>query len=384
MSASHLVERDDSFRLLFQYSVATTALLLAARLGVFPGSLAPLIRFGMFEILVVPIQWAMYFVGVLVVVASTSGPGAFAAPLNGGPDPDEVDSVGYGSALDRVTLPSLGATAIGAVIGGWLVVAVPDWLSALLPRVALSAAAVAFVLAGVAVPVRGVDTALSTAGGTVFLLLVPMLTYPVLGFFGLALAAVVALPALVVVRGWSRGGAPVGGRLALSMAVGLSLVAGGAMAYDLSGPRPTESLDTDETVNLSTAENRTYARTDEAEDRPMVRVGSLRVHNEFRFTRTATLPSYDACLYGENGTRPVERRAFAPVAETDGWVHPVDDVRLAGGEHRQFGVVVLLDNVEGRSLAEVRELGTVPVRLADSRPETTDGPALVLVPDDEN
>jgi hypothetical protein len=80
-------------------------------------------------------------------------------------------------------------------------------------------------------------------------------------------------------------------------------------------------------------------------------------------------------------TRPASNRVVTPVVETDGWVSAVDDVRLDGNERRQFGVVVFLDGVEGRSLAEVRDLGTVPVRRADSCPETTDGPALVVVPD---
>ncbi len=115
----------------------------------------------------------------------------------------------------------------------------------------------------------------------------------------------------------------------------------------------------------------------------MVRVGTVTIHNEFGFARTASLPSSAACLYGRNGTRAVERRPVDSITSDDDWVHAVSDVRLAGGERRQFGVFVFLDSVEGRSLAAIRELGTVSVRRADSCPETTDGPALVLVPDDE-
>ncbi|AQL43041.1 hypothetical protein BV210_10070 [Halorientalis sp. IM1011] len=376
------IEHGDSFRFLVQYLVATTAILLAGRVGVLPGSLEPLIRFQGFEAIIVPIQWMMYLVVAfaIVVIAGVFRPGTNVPEDSSGPGTAGSDRTR--SAFDRVTFLTVFATTVGAVVGAGLIVAVPDWLSTVLPVVALSAAAVSLAFAGLALPERTVGTVLLTAGGTVFLLLFPIVTYPVLEFFGLVLAAVVALPALVFVRGSVRRNPPIDGRFAVAVALVFALFAGGAMAHDLSGPQPTVSLDHDSTVNLSEVTMRTYSYSDVGEQRATISVGALTVRNEFDFARTTDLPSYDVCLYGADGTELKTTFGLASVAEGDDWIQSEDEVRLPGESRHRYPVFVLFEDRVSRVPAEIRDLGPVPVRRAESCPETTDGPTLVLVPDD--
>jgi hypothetical protein len=367
-----------------QYLVATAAIGFAGRFGLLPGSLEPLLRFEGFEAIIVPIQWVLYLLAafLVVVIAGVFGPETNAVGGSSGPAPAERD--GTGSVFDRVTVPAVFATAIGAVVGAGLVVTVPEWLSTVLPVVALSAATVSLALAGSVAPWRSVDTGLSTAGGTVFLLLVPTLTYSLLTFFGLVLAAAVALPALVVARARLRTDPPVDGRLAVGLALVFALVAGGVMAHDLSGPRPTVSLDHESTVNLSEVTMRTYSYSDVGEPRATISVGTLTIRNEFGFARTTDLPSYDACLYGADGTELKTTFALPSVAEGGDWIRREDEVRLPGESRHRYGVFVLFEDRVSRVPAEITELGPVPVRRAESCPAATDGPALVLVPADEN
>ncbi|MFB6082625.1 MAG: hypothetical protein ABEJ94_00080 [Halorientalis sp.] len=289
-----------------------------------------------------------------------------------------------GSGWQSVTGHSLVGAALGAVVGGGLVFGIPDWLSTTLPLVALSATAAAFVFAGDAVPVRGLDTAMWGVAGTVCLFVVPVVLSLFLGGIGSVLAVPVGAVSVLAVRHWLGTHSPVDRRVSISLALVFGLVAGGVIAHDLSGPRPTAELDAGTSVNLSAADVRWYGVSDHATERPMVRVGTVTVTNTFGFSRTADLPVYRACLDGPNGTRPSAWGPSASPVETAGTVSPVDEIRLDGGERRRFPVVVLLDQVEGRSVPTVRALGQVPVQRADSCPGSTDGPALVLVPVDSS
>ncbi|AQL43044.1 hypothetical protein BV210_10085 [Halorientalis sp. IM1011] len=374
------MSNDDPFRLALQVPVAGTALLVAAAGGLLGGSLAPLVRIEGLEAMIVPLMLTFYVMtGFLFTF------GAMAASQISGETTEERgrDVADSETEWGRVAT-ALAGTAVGSAVGGRLVFGVPDWLSTTLPLVALFAAAVAFVLAGDAVPIRGLDTALRSAGGTIYLFVVPAALYPVFDLAGLMIAAVVGAASFLVARRWVRGGMPIDRRISVAVALVFALVAGGVMAHDLSGPQPTVELHTDPTVNLSTPEERFYSWSDTGQNRSMVRVGTVTARNEFDFGRTAALPAYAACLYGPNGTRPAPDRVAAPVVETDGWVSAVEEVRLVDDGSRRFSVVVFLDGFDERSNDEIRNWGTVPVRRANSCPETTDGPALVLVPADEN
>ncbi|WP_424017419.1 hypothetical protein ACOZ4N_16290 [Halorientalis pallida] len=375
------MSNSNPFRLAMQALVAGAVLLIAAGSGLLGGSLAPLVRIEGLEIVIVPLMLSFYvMVGFLFVF------GAMAAAQISGATTGESGRNAADSGMEWEHIATaLAGTAVGSVVGGGLVFGVPDWLSTTLPLVALFAAAVAFVFAGDAVSIRGLDTALSSAGGTIYLFVVPAALYPVFDIAGLLITAVIGTASFLVARRWVRNGLPVDRRLSVAFALVFALVAGGAMAYDLSGPRPAVELDTDATVNLSAAENQSHLVSDYTVQSSTVPVGTLSAGNTFEFQRTADVPSYVACLYDTGGERIQMTAGHGPVlvVEEDQYARPVDEVRLAGDQRRQYSVVLLLDSVEGRSLTEIRDLGTVPVRRAERCPDTTDGPALVLVPTSE-
>jgi hypothetical protein len=353
-----------------QYLAAVAALLLAFQVGILSGTLAPLVHLdGWGQPLLVPAVAIVYLLVLAPLGLIESDPSR------------SVDTAGW----EQVRVSGLAGAVAGALVGGGLVFGVPDWLSTTLPLVTLSAAALAFVFAGDAVPIEGLDTALLSTGGTIHLFVVPVVLSSLVGGIALVVAVPLGMVSLLGVRNWLGAHSPIDRRVSVSLAVVFALVAGGVMAHDLSGSRPATDLDTDATANLSAAENRTYSITDYGFRSLSVPIGTVSVDNAFGFERTADVPAYTACLYDTGGKRIQTTAGHGPVlvVGNDEYASPVDQVRLAGGEHHQYGVVVLLDSVEGRSLAEIRDLGTVPVRRADSCPGTTDGPALVLVPDGE-
>jgi hypothetical protein len=360
-----------SVRLFVQFLVAVLVLCLAFFSGLLGGSLAPLLRLDeLAAIATIPLTLLCY----LMIL----GPLALIAVIT-----SDVSRESEPSAWREDLGRGLVWSVPGVIVGGGLVFGVPDRLSTTLPLVALSAAVVAFVFAGDAVNGRDFDTALWSAGGTTFLLVLPAVLFPAFELAGLLLAAVVGIASTLAVQGRLRTGLPFDRRVSVSLAVVFALVAGGAMAYDLSGPRPTASLDHESTVNLSETTVRTYSYSDVGERRATISVGTLTVHNEFDFARTTDLPSSDACLYGEDGVELETTFALPSVADGDDWIRSEDAVRLPGESRHRYPLFVLFEDRVSRVPAEITELGTVPVRRAESCPETTDGPALVLVPDDE-
>ncbi|WP_136717076.1 hypothetical protein [Halorientalis salina] len=363
----------DSVLLVMQFLTALTCILGLVAFGPPLGRLEPLVFFAGVSKILLGFQTVLYFAVLAIVGVFSAGRGIDDTVPGGSPGE---------SIWDHITLSATFGAGAGGAVGAALVLGVPDWLSTTLPLVALATVAVAFVLAGNALPYRGLDTALSAAGATVFAFVLPAALIRPLGGLAVFVAAGVGMPALLAVRWRLRTADPIDRRFSVPVVVVLLLVGGGAIAHDLAGPRPTVSLDTESTVNLSTPDERWYAVSDHAEKEELVRLGTVTARNEFDFARTARLPNYDACLYaGSSGSGPAGR-ASAVVVAGRSTASPVDDPRLAGGETRAYPIVLLLESVDGVSTDEVRSLGSVPVRRADACPASTDGPAVVIVSTD--
>lgn len=366
-----------------QFVTGVTGIVVAFSVGLLRGSLEPLVSISGWASVLLVYQVVLYFVAIVLTGVVSAG---VAGRMRSGRDNPEFSASETGAAAsfgDRFSTPRVLGAGVGAVLGAALVFGVPEWLSTQLPLVALSVASVAFVTAGDVVSIRGLGATLSAAGGTIFLFVLPAVLFPVVGPDALWIAAGVGVPLLVAVRSWIRVGGRFDRRVAAILVVALALISGGLIAYDLSGPRPATSFDHVSTVDLSAAENRDYAVTDVIRSRPMVRVGTVEVRNDFAFARTADVPSYGACLYTSEGKPYPPRPAATPAVETDTWVRQVTESRLPGHSEREFAVVVLLDQVDGLTRSEIENLGTVPVRRAERCPDTNDGPELVLVPADE-
>jgi hypothetical protein len=376
----------DAMWLGFQFGTVVLVLLVLFGTGLPFGTLEPLLFVSGLGAILVPVQAVAYFVAVLVLVALRFGAG-------GAADANDTSTAETGSETRQPAAREAGeaivllfATAVGGAAGGLFVVGIPDWLSAELPLFAVCAAVPGLVAAGQAVPERRVRTALSTAGATVYLFLLPILLGPVLGILTLVVAAVVGIGTVAVARRVLREAGPLDARLAAPLALVLLVVAGGALAVDLADPRPTVTAETVDAVNLTAAEERRFVYADTTGNFPLVRVGTVTVSNEAPRSRSASLPSYRACLYtAEFGPIRGSGPTTVSVVEPEGRATVVDDPRLDGKETREYAVVVLLDRFDGppgfdeTDAADVRALGTVPVRQAEQCPESTASPALVLV-----
>ncbi|MFD1586738.1 hypothetical protein ACFR9U_07060 [Halorientalis brevis] len=363
----------DAVLVVMQFGAALTALVLMLAVGIPLGTLEPLVFLTGFANLLIAVQVLLYFATLALT--------AVVAPRRTADRSQFRDST-TSSVWEYIPLSSILGAAQGAVLGALLVFAVPDHLSTVIPVGVLAGTAVAFVLAGNAVALRGVDTTLSTAGATIYAFVLSAVLLRPLGWQGMVVAAAVGMPALLAARWRLQAVGSIDRRVSVSLVLALLAVSGGTYAYDLGGPRPSVTLDTASSVNLSTTDERWYAVSDHAEKERLVSVGTVTVRNEFEFGRTARLPAYDACLYtGPSGSGPVGR-ASASIVDGGSMVSPADDPRLASGETREYTVALLLEHVDGLSTEQLRSLGTVPVRRADRCPESTNGPALVLAPAD--
>jgi hypothetical protein len=131
------------------------------------------------------------------------------------------------------------------------------------------------------------------------------------------------------------------------------------LGFDVTGEQPTHTAEFEEEIEVPPLPGEAT-------------VGEVTVENPFPLSRTADVPTYDACLYA-----PELRRTRARYEDrTRGLV-------VAGGGSRTFeltvGVSLFYDPETEELRGELEEAGTVPVERADECPESSDAVKLVVV-----
>lgn len=386
----------DALLFLGQFLVGFVSIVATLALGL-QEELEPLVHFTGQEsiwLLFVPVAYFATIVVVLVAVAVF----AFARSSDRTLRTRLRDAAGVGYPSDIPAGTAVGLSLVGAGVGavaGWTMVhAIPDWLSTLLPSVALVATGLALLVAANAVDAPGLDTLLSTAGATIYAVLLPLAVFRLVGeWFPVrsALVGILFVGTVLAARWRLRTADRIASRIAVPLVVVLLLVGGGAFAYDLSGPRPAVTLEHTDRVDFAEIQRTSVYGTDTVIRRSTVRVGTLTVENGFRFARTATLPEYGACLYtGEGGPYPGSaslQETVLMLGEPDpdlGGVSRVREPRLPGDSTREFELLLVADSFDELTTEEIRGLGSVPVRTAGECPDSADGPVLVVYPVDRN